>query len=134
MNQFFEEHFEGIIALVVGGLIPIIIWFFSYYRKIIVDDFEVILNRATQRIDQEINSIKEKLTILKEKFIQLDEKHHYIFQDFKQDLEAINQELQHLEELKQELQGTRELMLLQNNSLHQQLTDFKEFIKIHLIK
>lgn len=134
MNQFFKDHFDGLLALLIGGLIPVIVWFFSYYKLIILKDAEVILNKTAKRIDDEIISLKEKLTILKEKLIQLEDKHNYISQDFKHDLEAITEELQHLEDLKQELQGTRELMLLQNNSLKQQIEDFKDFIKTHLIK
>lgn len=132
--QFIEEHFEGIIALFLGGLTPLTVWFFAYYKNNILDDAEKKLNQATKRIDAEISIIKEKLSILREKFIHLEEKQDYTAEDFKKDLENISHELEALESLKQELQGTRELMLLQNNSIKQQIDDFKDFIKTHLLR
>lgn len=132
--QFFQEHFEGIIALFLGGIIPLLIWFFGFYKGQILDSAEAKLNQATKRIDAEISIIKEKLSILREKFIHLEEKQDYTAEDFKKDLENISHDLEALESLKQELQGTRELMLLQNNSIKQQLDDFKDFIKTHLLR
>ena len=134
LHDFIEEHFEGIIALLLGGLTPLVVWFFAYYKGQILDDAEKKLNQATKRIDTEISIIKEKLSILREKFVHLEEKQDYTAEDFKKDLENITHELETLESLKQELQGTRELMLLQNNSIKQQIEDFKDFIKHHLMK
>ena len=132
--QFFQEHFEGIIALFLGGIIPLLIWFFGFYKGQILDEAENQLNKVSKRIDVEISLIKEKLSILREKFIHLEEKQEYTAEDLKKDLEIISHELETLESLKQELQGTRELMLLQNTSIKQQIEDFKDFIKTHLLR
>lgn len=132
--QFLEKHIEGAIALIIGGLIPIIVWFFSYYRKEILDDAEKTLNKATKRIDQEINGIKEKISLVRENVGHLEDKQEYLIENLQRDLDNISKELEGLEQLKIELQGTRELMLLQNNSFRQQIDDFKDFIKSQLLK
>ncbi|WP_342597705.1 hypothetical protein VKI21_07005 [Cyanobacterium aponinum UTEX 3222] len=132
--EFLDKHIEGAIALVIGGFIPIIIWFFSYYKKEILDDAEKTLNRATKRLDNELNIVKEKISLVKENIGHLEEKQDYLIRDVQKDLTTISQELEQLEQLKIELQGTRELMLLQNTSFSQQITDFKDFIKNHLFK
>lgn len=131
---FLEEHIEGFIALIIGGFIPIIVWFFNYYRKEILEDAEKTLNRATKRLDNEINLIKEKISLVKENVGHLEDKQEYLIENLQKDLDNISKELEGLEQLKIELQGTRELMLLQNNSFRQQIDDFKDFIKSHLLK
>lgn len=131
---FFKEHFEGIIVLLIGGFVPTIIWFFNFYRSQILEDAEKTLNKATRRLDQEINIIKEKISLVKENVGHLEEKQEYFIENLQRDLESISKKLEGLETLKIELQGTRELMLLQNNSFRQQIDDFKNFIKSYLLK
>lgn len=131
---FLEKHSDGTITFIIGGFIPITIWFFRYYRKEILEDAEKTLNRATKRLDNDISLIKEKLSLVKENVGYLENKQEYLIENLKQDLEVITKELEGLEQLKVELQGTRELMLLQNTSFKQQIEDFKDFIKSHLLK
>lgn len=134
IGEFLKQHRDGAISLIIGGFIPGIVWFFSYYRKEILDDAEKALNKATKRIDQEINGIKEKISLVREKVGHLEDKQEYLIENLQKDLDNISKELEGLEQLKIELQGTRELMLLQNNSFKQQIDDFKDFIKNQFLK
>lgn len=134
MWQFVDEHFEGIIALCLGGLIPIIIYGFKIYKEDILNRAEEQLNGVTKRFDLELNLIREKLVITRESIIHLQDKNSYQNNDLKEQLEHIEKELEQLDLVKQELQGTRELMLLQHNNLKQQIEDFKQFCKEILLK
>lgn len=134
MWNFIEEHFEGIIALALGGLVPLIIYGFKIYKDDILSHAEEKLNGATKRFDLELNVVREKLTIIKETIAHLQDKNSYQNYHLKEQLEHIEEELEQLDLVKEELQGTRELMLLQHNSLKQQIEDFKSFCKEMLFK
>lgn len=131
---FFNNHIESVIMLLIGLIIPSIIWFFNYYRHQILSEAEKTLNKATKRLDCELCVIKEKLTFAKENLNYVEDKQSALIRNIEKELDNIGKELEVLETLKIELQTTRETMSLQNNAFKQQIEDFKDFIKTHLLR
>lgn len=64
MISFIEEHFEGIIALIVGLVIPSIILFVFYFQHQTLQLAESNLNKATKRLDERINSLEDSFLVL----------------------------------------------------------------------
>lgn len=134
MWEFIKDHFEGIIALALGGLIPVILYLFKIYRDNIIDVAEDKINGVTKRIDKEMSIIKEKMSVLKENIIHLQDKSEYQNESIKEQLTNIEEELKQLEVVEKELHANKELMLLQYNNFKEQLDDFKQFCKELLFK
>lgn len=132
MLQWVINHIDGIVVLITACLIPFALWLGNKCKQDILDEAEDKLNGATKRLDSEIIVIKEQITLLKQNVFYVDSKQDMVNTTIKEQVDVLAKEIEQLESLKMELQGTREIMLLQNNSFVQQLTDFKEFIKINL--
>lgn len=107
-------------------------WLGNKCKEDILTDAEEKLNGATKRLDTELSIIKEQISLLKQNVAYVDSKQDLINSSIKEQVDALAKEIEKLESLKIELQGTREIMLLQNNSFVQQINDFKEFVKINL--
>ncbi|WP_342597678.1 hypothetical protein VKI21_06870 [Cyanobacterium aponinum UTEX 3222] len=132
MLQWILKHLDGLIILFTACLIPLSVWLGKQCKEDILSEAEKHLNGATKRLDHEISILKEKLGLMKQELSYVDSKQDMINENLKEQLNSISVELEKLEALKVELQGTRELMLLQNNSFTQQLNDFKDFIKSNI--
>lgn len=132
MLQWVINHIEGVTVILTACLIPFAVWLGNKCKEDILDEAKKRLNIVTKRLDSEISVIKEQIALLKQNVAYVDSKQDMVNSTLKEQLDALFKEIDKLEVLKLELQGTRELMLLQNNSFVQQLNDFKEFIKINL--
>lgn len=124
MWEFINEHLEGIIALFIGGTIPIVAWLFKVYKNNILSEVEDNLNIVSKRLDYEINLIKEKLIILKENLSYLSDKQEYLNTNLKNQLDKIEDELRQLDKLKDEILQTKQIMIFQHK---EQIEEFKNF-------
>lgn len=129
MFSFLNSHFEGIVALIISIAVPLTLLIFKQWENNIKVEIRKEINGVTNRIDKEINKIKEEQILLKENLKQLTKEEYKNFQLIQDKLDKIELDIIKLEEIKLELAGTREMLLIQNKALNQQFTDFKEFIK-----
>lgn len=129
MWQFIEEHFEGIVALILGVLLPVTLYSFKLYKDKILEKAEEKLNATSKRFDRELIAIKEKITILKHCIDTIDERNSYHNKTLKYQLERLEADLSKLDLVQSELQSTRELLLVQHNTLQYEIKEFKKFYK-----
>lgn len=129
MWRFVEEHFEGIVALILGILLPVTLYSFKLYKDKILEKAEDKLNATAKRFDRELIAIKEKITILKHCIDTIDEKNSYHNKNLKSQLERLETDLSKLDLVQSELQSTRELLLVQHNTLQYEIKEFKKFYK-----
>lgn len=129
MWAFLEEHFEGIVALILGILLPVTLYSFKLYKDKILEKAEDKLNAVSKRFDRELIAIKEKITILKHCIDTIDDKNSYHNKTLKNQLERLETDLNKLDLVQSELQNTRELLLLQHNTLQYEINEFKKFYK-----
>lgn len=130
MWQFIEEHFEGIIALFLGVLLPVTLYSFKLYKSQILEKAEVKLNATSKRFDKELMVIREKMTILKHCIDTIDQRNSYNNKTLQTQLERLETDLSKLDLVQSELHNTRELLLLQHNTLQNQINEFKNFLKV----
>lgn len=129
MWQFIEEHFEGIIALILGVLLPVTLYSFKLYKDKILEKAEEKLNATSKRFDRELIAIKEKIIVLKYCIDTIDERNAYHNKTLKYQLERLETDLSKLDLVQSELQSTRELLLVQHNTLQYEIKEFKKFYK-----
>lgn len=71
MINFIKENFEGIIALIVGLIIPGAVFLMSYFQHQILILTENNLNKATQRLHDRINTLEDNVLILSKDIMHL---------------------------------------------------------------